>query len=126
MSLHFLTGYVLGQHGRQSARLAAAAAAAAPGADTEDVYDLHDRIDRLVLVVAAMWSLLEEQGLTEEQLAARVKELDEADGKADGKFTKAPVTCPKCQAKVSAGLPACQFCGTSVADAGGGDPFAGV
>jgi hypothetical protein len=125
MSLNFLTGYVLGQHGRQSARLAAAAASAL-GADTEDVYDLHDRIDRLVLVVAAMWSLLEEQGLTAEQLTARLRELDEADGRADGKFAKAPVTCSGCRAKVPAGLAACQFCGTDVGESGGANPFAGV
>jgi hypothetical protein len=124
MTLPFLVGYVLGEHGRQSARLASTAAAA-HGAERTDVYDLHERIDRLVLVVAAMWSLLAEQGMTEDQLAARVAEMDQADGVGDGKLTHRPVTCPSCEAKVPADRDTCQFCGTPVrGDAP--DPFAAV
>jgi hypothetical protein len=124
MTLPFLVGYVLGEHGRQSARLASTAAAA-HGAERTDVYDLHERIDRLVLVVAAMWSLLAEQGMTEDQLAARVAEMDQADGVSDGKLTRQPATCLSCEAKVPADRDTCQFCGTPV----GGDapdPFAAV
>jgi len=127
MSLHFLAGYVLGEHGRQSARLASAAgAAAASSAQKDDVYELHDRVDRLTMVVAAMWSLLEEQGLHESALTDRIKAMDEADGVADGRMTPRPGDCAGCGAKVAAGLSSCQFCGTPVAGGGTPDPFAQV
>ena len=127
MSLAFLTGYMLGERGRQSARLASAAAAAAAGsARREDVHDLNDRIDRLTLVVAAMWSLLQEQGMDEGALEERIRQMDHADGNADGKLTAAPADCVGCDAKVPAGVDACQFCGTAVTGPGATDPFAQV
>jgi hypothetical protein len=114
MSLSFLAGYVLGEHGRQSARLASQAGARI-GPSNDDLFGIEDRVDRLILIVAAVWSLLEEQGLTEEQLHERIRALDEADGVPDGKMTPQPTTCTSCGAKVGAGLTACQFCGTAVA-----------
>lgn len=125
MTLNFLAGYVLGQHGRQSVRLASQAANR-PGAATEDVYELEDRIDRLVLIMAAMWSLLEESGFTAEQLEARIRTMDEADGVADGKMTPLPSICRQCDAKVPAGIPACQFCGAEVAASAQPGPFDAV
>ena len=124
MTLHFLAGYVLGEHGKQSARLAAQSGA--NRSNTEALYDIEDRIDRLILIMAAMWDLLKEQGLTEEQLQARIKQLDEADGTADGKFTPQGTICRACGAKVGAGLPACQFCGTEVSAAAQPGIFDGV
>ena len=46
---------------------------------------LDERVDRLLMVIEAMWSLLKENGYTDEQLAARIKDLDESDGSADGR-----------------------------------------
>lgn len=125
MTLHFLAGYVLGEQGRQSARLAAQGAPRV-GATVDDVYAIEDRMDRLILTVAAMWSLLKEQGLSDEQLQARIRELDEADGSADGKFTPRATICRSCGAKVGAGLPACQFCGVELEDAVKPGPFEAV
>jgi len=125
MSLHFLAGYVLGEHGKQSARLASQVAARS-GARSEDLFGVEDRVDRLILIVAAMWSLLEEQGLTEAQLLERIKSLDEADGTSDGILTPQASVCRQCSAKVGAGLTACQFCGTAVEAAAQPGPFDGV
>ena len=122
MSLPFMVGYVLGEHGRQSARLAAQAGTRS-GPSSEDFFGVEDRVDRLTLIVAAMWSLLEEQGLREEQLHDRIRVLDEADGIPDGKMTPQPSTCGRCGAKVGAGLTACQFCGTAVAAPDQPTPF---
>lgn len=124
MGLGFLTGYVLGQHGAQSARLAAAAGSGT-GPTFEDFLDIDDRIDRVLLVLEAMWTLLEENGYTAEQLKARIEELDAADGTIDGKRTPQATACRECGAKVGAGLAACQFCGTALP---GGEvgPFSGV
>lgn len=125
MSLHFLSGYVLGQHGRQSARLAAQSAARS-GASNEDIFDVEDRIDRLTLIVAAMWSLLQDQGLTEQQLQERIQALDLADGVADGKMSPQPTMCRECGSKVAAGLAACQFCGIAVEPSPEATAFDGV
>ena len=122
MSLSFLAGYVVGEHGRQSARLAALAGTRS-GPSSEEAFGIEDRVYRLILIVAAMWSLLEEQGLTEEQLHERIRALDEADGVSDGKMTQLPTTCGNCDAKVGAGLTACQFCGTAVAATDQPGPF---
>lgn len=123
MGLTFLTGYVLGQHGAQSARLASSVAGRA-GASSTDILDLNDRVDRLILVVDAMWSLLEEAGFTDEQLVERIERIDLSDGTADGKRRPEASTCSNCEAKVPGDLPACQFCGTAVS--GASDPIAKV
>ncbi|NND03919.1 MAG: hypothetical protein HKN91_14150 [Acidimicrobiia bacterium] len=125
MTLHFLAGYVLGEHGKQSARLAAQSRA--PGTASSDaLFDIEDRIDRLILIMAAMWDLLKEQGLTEDELQARIAQLDQADGTSDGKFTPQGTICRACGAKVGAGLPACQFCGVEVDAAAAPGVFDGV
>jgi hypothetical protein len=123
MGLTFLTGYVLGQHGAQSARLASSAAGR-PGASSTDIMDLNERVDRLILVVDAMWSLLEDAGYTDEQLVERIEQIDLIDGTADGKRKAEATTCSNCEAKVAGGLSACQFCGTPVP--GAPDPIDGL
>ena len=113
MGLTFLAGYVLGQHGAQSARLASIAGARG-GVSVDDLLDVEERIDRLILVIDAMWSLLEEQGFSGEDLRARIDKIDAADGEPDGRRTAKPVACLGCEAMVPAGLASCQFCGTAV------------
>ena len=124
MGLTFLTGYVLGQHGTQSARLASTAANQS-GSGVKDLLDLHDRLDRLILVVDGMWSLLEDAGYTDEQLREKIQEIDLADGIEDGKRTKLAAQCAGCDAKVAPGLASCQFCGTAL-PGDEHDPLSGV
>jgi hypothetical protein len=78
-----------------AARRAAEAAAEARQGKTaarnvkEELTYLEDRVDQLILLNAALWSLLEERlGLTEQELADRVQEIDLTDGTADGKITR--------------------------------------
>jgi len=124
MGLTFLTGYVLGQHGAQSAKLASlAGATSSPGLN--EVLELHARMDRLILVIDAMWSLLEDSGYTDEQLRARIEEIDGADGSADGRHTPQAALCANCGARVGPGLPACQFCGTRI-PGNADDPLRGI
>ena len=125
MGLTFLTGYVLGQRDASHTAMRAAAIPPATGASTGHVLDVDERVDRLLLVVAAMWSLLQETGLTDEEFAARVRQIDEADGVADGKMTPETTTCGNCGAAISGELPACQFCGTPVPGFDD-DPFATI
>ena len=123
MGLTFLTGYVLGQHGAQSAKLASSVAGRS-GASSNDVLDLNERVDRLILVVDAMWSLLEDAGYTDAQLVGRIEQIDLMDGTADGRRKAEATICTNCEAKVPGGLPACQFCGTPVS--GTSDPIDAV
>ncbi len=124
MGLTFLTGYVLGQHGTQSARLAASASNSS-GSNVNELLDLHDRVDRLILVMDAMWSLLEDSGYSDEQLVERIQSIDSSDGSEDGKRTPRVQQCRQCGSKVARGLPSCQFCGTSLPESST-DPFGRV
>lgn len=123
--LNFMWGYVMGQ---RSAQQVAAFTRGAAGADamrsTMKLNDVDERIDRLLLLVEAMWALLCEKGLTDEELAAKLVELDELDGVADGRRTPAPADCLACGSKVAAGLTACQFCGEPLPAEP--DPFAAL
>ena len=86
MSLSFLGGYLLGNRDAATSALRAAAIPARGSVSSDDLLDLDERVDRLLLVVTAMATLLEEAGVIGgEQIAATVRELDEADGTADGK-----------------------------------------
>lgn len=76
--------------------------------------DMNERVDSMALILRALWALLEEQGLTADQLIDKIEELDLLDGKADGKVTALATDCPSCGSKVAAGLNKCQFCGTDV------------
>ena len=125
MGLTFLTGYILGQHGAQSARLASTAAGQG-GASAREILEIHDRVDRLILVVDAMWSLLEEAGYSDEQLRERIAAIDAADGVEDGRRTALPSSCRSCGAKVAAGLASCQFCGAALPDGGDDHPIASI
>ena len=74
--------------------------------------EFEDRFDQLTLICMAVWSLLEEKiGLTEEDLAARVKEIDLADGKQDGKIRRTIKKCVKCGRTMSPRHNRCLYCG---------------
>ena len=127
MSLSFLGGYVLGRKDAAASAVRAAAIPAPGSADAEDLLDLHDRIDRLILVVAALAELLEEAGLvTEDRLAERVHQMDDADGTLDGKRTLTATRCRQCDSAVAPGLTSCQFCGTPVAEDDAPAPLDGI
>ncbi len=82
---------------------------------TNRIEDLNERIDSMALVLRAMWALMEESGVTTEQLVAKIEELDLLDGHEDGAMAqRAPIDCPSCDSKVAPGLSACQFCGAAV------------
>ena len=69
-------------------------------------------MDQLSLVCSAMWELLREKnGLTEEDLMAKVREVDLRDGVADGKVTKQVLKCVKCGRTMSPRHKKCLYCG---------------
>ena len=113
--LEFFLGYSMGEKSAtRTASLARSAAVADGTRHTNRIEDLDERIDRLVMILRAMWALMEEQGMTSEQLMAKIEEIDLQDGLADGQVRDQLVECPSCQSKVAPALRACQLCGTEV------------
>ncbi len=100
----------------QGAREAASAArdAAHRASDAaERVRDLQIRLDHLTLACTALWSILKEKtGITEDELLARIKELDLADdGVQDGRLKKKAIICPNCGRTMSSTHLRCMYCG---------------
>jgi hypothetical protein len=124
--LPMIAGYVMGQ--RTAAKVAGMSVVAnhmsVSGSSVEALAELDARVDRLLLVIEAMWGMMKEQGLTDEQLAARIAEIDNSDGVADGRRVIPAVTCRSCGSKVMGGLPRCQICGTDTGVVVG--PLAGI
>jgi hypothetical protein len=76
------------------------------------VRQLEDSIERLVLVNAALWSLLKDRtGLTDAALTARVRDIDLRDGVEDGKITQSVQNCQKCGRSMNPRHKKCLYCG---------------
>ena len=83
----------------------------------ESVVRLRESMDRLTLVCHAMWSLLKENTkLSEDDLLAKVKEIDLMDGKLDGKLKKqVGIACNACQKANNRRHRQCIYCGADIA-----------
>lgn len=113
--LEFVLGYSAGSKtASRAASLARSAAAGDAAINTNRMEDLNERIDTMAMLLRGMWALLEEQGLTNDQLLAKLEELDNMDGISDGRMKSGPVPCTSCDSKVPAGLSKCQYCGAEV------------
>ncbi len=83
----------------------------ARAAQRDDINALHDRLDRLTMLCEAMWMLLkDETGYTEEDLEARLYDLDMSDGSRDQRKRTVPQRCG-CGAMVHPRSTRCVFCG---------------
>ncbi len=106
--------------GFQSLRLASTTQAAAARSGrktkkaTEDLHRLEDKVSRLVLINMAVWELLQERtNLTEDDLMAKVRDIDLRDGVADGKLQtdKSLAKCSNCGRTMSDRHGRCLYCG---------------
>lgn len=114
--LEFVLGYSAGSATASRAASLARSAAVADGTHhTNRIEDINERLDSMAMIMRAMWALLEEQGLTTDQLLAKMEELDLMDGVEDGQMKRGAVDCQSCDSKVAPGLSRCQFCGAEVA-----------
>jgi len=74
--------------------------------------EMEQKIDRLALICRAMFELLQQTaGVSEDQLKAKIQEIDLRDGQADGRMTPQGKRCPKCDAMMSPKFGRCLFCG---------------
>ncbi len=73
---------------------------------------LEDNIDRLTLITQALWELLQKKvGIEESELTSLIEEIDLRDGSLDGKITKKPQKCSRCNHSVSITTNVCFYCG---------------
>jgi len=89
-----------------------------------NVSAMEERFSSLALITRALFELLAERaGLTEQDLAKKMNEIDLRDGKADGKMSATPKKCPSCGSVMSTRFNRCLFCGYQERNA---DPFNAV
>jgi hypothetical protein len=85
----------------------------------EDVQHLQRKVDKLSLGCQALWELLcERAGLKDDDLLAKMEEIDLRDGVQDGKMTQRVVICPSCKRNTSNKRTRCIYCGTALPDPG--------
>lgn len=73
--------------------------------------DLTRQVEHLTLACQAMWELLRDHsGLTEGQLERKMKEIDERDGRRDGRISRRLRDCPACGRPVPSHLARCVSC----------------
>jgi hypothetical protein len=76
---------------------------------------VEDQVERLTLACQAMWELLSQHaGVTEDQLYAKVLEIDARDGSLDGRIAHQAVDCPHCGRKTNTSRLRCLYCGKGV------------
>src|SRR4051794_29200157 len=92
-----------GTSGDPAARQQAASGSSDAASAKRDVHDLERDIGKLKLVCAALWELVKEKAaLTEDDLVAKIAELDARDGIADGQLGRGVRKCVQCQRTVPA------------------------
>lgn len=83
------------------------------------VADVEERLDKMALLNLALWTLLRDKlGVTDEELAKRVEELDLRDGQLNGRVQSAPVDCPDCQRPLHQRHRRCLYCGFALSQSG--------
>ena len=95
----------------------------ADAADTSELRqqarELEDRCNKALLVTEALWTLLRDRlGVSEEELLARVREIDLRDGTLDGVAARPPAKCAACGRLTAASRSRCLYCGDPLPPAG--------
>jgi hypothetical protein len=77
-----------------------------------DYHYLEDRLEKLTLICRALWELRPEKPeLTDDDLMAKVAEIDLRDGELNHRLTPPVLTCPECGRRVNARSRRCIYCG---------------
>jgi hypothetical protein len=113
--LEFIVGYSAGTRGQaRAASLARSMEASQSGRHTDRIEQLNGRVENLGVIVRAMWSLLEEQGMTAEQLLDRIEAIHADLERERNDGVPEAVRCRSCESMVGRGLTKCQICGEEV------------
>ena len=95
--------YGMSSHVHAAAAMSEAAdASKGARAARTDTRQLADQLERALLACEGMWTLVRDKlGLSDDELVARINEIDLSDGRLDGKVRKTAVACPKCSRTIS-------------------------
>lgn len=115
--LEFIVGYSMGTKGQaRAASLARSMESAQTGRHADRLEQLNGKVENLSIIVRALWSMLEEQGMTPEQLMDRIEKIHaEIEHEKNDGIPEA-VRCNNCDSMVARGLAKCQICGEAVRD----------
>ena len=73
---------------------------------------LEEKVESLALTCQALFEILAERsGVTQEQLDAKIEEIDMRDGVRDGKLRQKPMVCNDCGRHTSRKRKRCMYCG---------------
>lgn len=77
-----------------------------------DIANVQRQVARLTLACQAMWELLRDRSdLTEEDIEAKINEIDARDGQVDGKIGIVLAECPSCGRPTNSRRDSCLMCG---------------
>jgi len=77
---------------------------------------LEENLAKALMICEALWELLSERtGATQEELQAKLRDVDLRDGKLDGKNQRAARDCPACGRTVGPRRTLCMYCGHQIA-----------
>ncbi|MBU1243772.1 hypothetical protein KKD52_08985 [Myxococcota bacterium] len=121
MTLMFRSAYlasVQAEHAQTSASNASSTANSA----LSKMEMMQADLERLLMITEAMWLIIKENNLvSDDELVAKIREVDLRDGRLDGRVAKQNnPECPGCKRTVIGKHPVCLYCG-AVVDR---DPFA--
>ena len=96
----------------QAARVASSRAEARAGSAQDRMSRVERRLEALSLACQSMWELCSaEFKLSEEQLIAKMQEVDLRDGKLDGRMSPQAQECERCNRRANARRDKCLYCG---------------
>lgn len=80
-----------------------------------EIANIGRALDRLSLACQAMWELLRERSdLTEDDIEAKILEIDGRDGRVDGQIGASVMTCTACGRPTNSRRDTCVMCGAPV------------
>lgn len=82
---------------------------------SDRVRELEFALGRTTLACQALWELVRERvGLTEDELLAKMTEVDLRDGVQDGRMSPTVIACPQCGKPSNTKNTRCMYCGAAL------------
>ena len=108
------------QHGQISSARETAEAAKRDAGHTDarlhhEVLRLDSKIDGLAMICQALVEILRDRGgVSEADIEAKMKEIDDRDGRSDGRIAGKPTECPSCRRPAHTRQRVCMYCSTPI------------